>query len=385
MRNRFRRYFNGIKSKTSHMPDDDPPSKLPTLLELESVIPKSTPDIGGVWQSKLLPDIILYVLEEFLENERATVAALSSTCRSMYTICLPKRYNQVTLNSRNRISPTSIEAFAHLAAHRPHILSLIQRLTFLDDGFMFQGSRPITIEEECLCYILTRRLSYAKLKRLDLSFRVVWDRLPPPVKSACLDIFSITSLDHISFHYMAIPANVLGRLSKISTLEMKGEVRTFIPHELQLPDDRTMWCAPKRLIIWDTSHTGFTTTNMLHKQSGLLLSSLEHLEARVSDPHFALLEAPLASCRHSLTHLELHCPRSMGSILCRRCGGFADRVSYRPVRKSATTIDEFAWTYFISTVSRLFYDDLWRSWFTFDPEFSLDRRDNGHAVQPEKY
>ncbi|PPQ66265.1 hypothetical protein CVT24_007283 [Panaeolus cyanescens] len=316
----LKRRLNGSKKYDSSTESSDNPANLPHLQELERMTP--SPNWHGfeqddIWQNKLPPDIILYIMDEFLQDQESTITAFSSTCRCMYTLCLSRRFNRVTINTRNRDSPTSIERFARMVAKRPQILSFTQRLVLLDQGFMFQGSRPITVEEECLCYILTRCAQYANLRRIDLSFRVVWNLLPLPVKKACLDIFSMPSLKHISFDYMAIPANVLYVLSGISTFEMKGEVRPFSSNELPLPITKscTTRCTPKKVVLWDKSRTGFIMTNLLDSQTGLCLNDLEEVVILASSQHLTLLEGFLESCGTSLRHMELHSPRGEYELL----------------------------------------------------------------------
>lgn len=143
------------------------------------------------WQIPLPYDLILTIINVYFLDDKLALLNLSRTCRSLAQVCEPLCYRFVVVSSRINLKGVSdSERFATPLSQSPHIIDYIQHLKIQDNLRMFQGSRPITAEEESLCYILTRK--YLKLRCLHcLSLHVVWSILPIQLQHAFSVAFTL--------------------------------------------------------------------------------------------------------------------------------------------------------------------------------------------------
>jgi len=273
-----------------HRLESTKPYKPPRFLELETK-----------WQIPLPYDWIFTIINLYFLDDKFALLNLTKTCRSLAQVCGPLCYQSIVVTSRRDLKGVSdAEQFAALLSRSPHILDYIQHLKIQDDLQMFQGSRPITAEEESLCYIFTRK--YHKLRRLHLSLHVVWSILPIQLQHAFSVAFALPNLHEVVFEHVNISTSLLTYLSNISDLEVRaGEVLSR-SITLEIP---SKICTPTRLLFMDHSRTGFITRNLFAETSPLRLSQLEHLQIYARGMNLKLLCEPLQACS-TLTILEFH-------------------------------------------------------------------------------
>jgi len=252
------------------------------------------------WQIPLPYDLIFTIINLYFLDDKPTLLNLTKTCRCLAQVCRPLYYQCVIVTSRRNLKGVSdSEEFATLLSRSPHIIDYVQNLKIQDNLRMFQGSRPITAEEESLCYILTRK--YSKLTRLHLSLHVVWSILPIQLQHAFSVAFTLPNLREVVFEHVNISTSLLTHLSNISDLEVRtGEV-LYRSMNLEIPNKI---CTPKRLHFMDHSRTGFITRNLFAETSPLRLSKLEHFQISARGLHLKLLSEPLQACSTTLTTLE---------------------------------------------------------------------------------
>ena len=284
-------------------------AKMEVYKELESTLPDEQPQREEPqWQLPLPFDIMFTIINTFIvDNE--PLRNISCACRSLWQICRPLRFRTVSISTSNRNEPTSLERFAQFLSHNPKFINHIHTLRILDRGKMFQGSRPITPEEESLCYILLRQ--FPNLRRLELSLHVVWDLVPSQVQSSFYHAFKKPTLREVAFEHVRIPLSLLCYLSGISSLDFRGEASPSKNN----PESQGDFCKPERLLVADTSRTGFVLNNLLREDSGLQLSSLKTLEVYASGVHMQLLNGPLLRCSTTLTSLSLFLSTWGGGML----------------------------------------------------------------------
>ena len=273
-----------------HRLESTKPCEPPRFLELETK-----------WQIPLPYDLVFTIINLYFLDDKFVLQNLTKTCRSLAQVCGPLRYQSIVVTSRRNLKGVSdAEQFAALLSRSPHIFNYIQHLKIEDDLRMFQGSRPITAEEESLCYILTRK--YPKLRRLHLSLHVVWSLLPIQLQHAFSVAFALPNLHEVIFEHANISTSLLTYLSNISDLEVRtGEVLSRSMN-LEIP---SKICTPTRLLFMDHSRTGFITQNLFAETSPLRLSQLEHLQIYARGINLKLLREPLQACS-TLTILEFH-------------------------------------------------------------------------------
>ncbi|KAF9531671.1 hypothetical protein CPB83DRAFT_904320 [Crepidotus variabilis] len=234
------------------------------------------------WQLPLPYDVVFAIIHIFL-NDSKTLWNLYGSCASLHQLCGPLVHQTISIHTRSRAAPSTLEKFARSIAQNPQVIANLQTLRIIDDGKMFQGCRPITAEEVSLCFILTR--NYPLLRRIELDLQVVWDIIPPPLQHAF----------HIAF---ALPT-----LREISTLEMCAEVSG----PPQFVEFRQIQCSPEHLTVEDQRLDGISTfTNMFNElTSPLRLASLRILECRSYPQFIHLLNEPLERCSQTLISLTI--------------------------------------------------------------------------------
>ena len=252
------------------------------------------------WQMPLPYDIILTIVGIHLHDSVTTIRNMSLACYSLSTVCRPFLFHTVTLQSPARQVPTAAERFALLLSSSPHLLIHIQTLRIIDNGQMFAGSRPITAEEESLCFILTRH--FPNLQHLELSLHVVWTLLPMPLQYAFELAFASTSLRRLTLHQIRVNVDIFRFMTGLHTLEMFGEASLPVSGTITNTKNH---CYPVRLVLKDESRTGFVTTNLCHEQSALRLTELKGLVAYLQGDQVLRIKDPLELCVNSLRTLEL--------------------------------------------------------------------------------
>ncbi|KIM37291.1 hypothetical protein M413DRAFT_31008 [Hebeloma cylindrosporum] len=253
------------------------------------------------WQIPLPYDLIITIINLYFLDDKLALANLTKTCRNLAQICRPLCYQFVVITSRRNLKGLSeSERFATLLSQSPHLIDYVQHLKIhASDLRMFQGSRPITPEEESLCYILTRK--YSNLRRLHLFLHVVWSLLPIQLQHAFSVTFTLANLQEVVFEHVNISTSLLTHLGNISDLEVRdGEVLSR-SMDVEIP---SRICTPKRLLFMDHSRTGFITKNLFAETSALRLSKLEHLQIYACGIHLKLLSEPLQACATTLTNLD---------------------------------------------------------------------------------
>ncbi|KAF8186629.1 hypothetical protein BJ912DRAFT_805870, partial [Pholiota molesta] len=253
------------------------------------------------WQLPLPYDVIFHIINSYLLDVRPTLYNLSATCLSLAALCRPLRFRTVTISTQARNSPTACERLATFLSESPEVIDYIQDLRVLDHGMMFQGSRPITVEEECLCYILTR--PYPNLKRLELSLHVVWTLLPPQVQHAFGRLLSLPTLQALSLEHVRIPVDLLSYLQSLQSLEIRGEISPPCRNDAYPNTHST----PRMLKYYDPSISGYISENIFSANSALVLDKLEHLEVRAAVHHFRFLQTHFQNHYRTLTTLKV-CP-----------------------------------------------------------------------------
>ncbi|KAF8193421.1 hypothetical protein BJ912DRAFT_1092959, partial [Pholiota molesta] len=166
---------------------------------------------------------------------------------------------------------------------------------------MLVSAKVMSDEEECLCYILTRR--YPNLKRMEVSLHAKWVLLPVQVQYAFELSFSLPLLQAVSLEHVQIPADLLSYLHSIPSLEIRCEV--FPPCDnVAYPN---MHCTPKMLKYSDPRQSEDGFNNIFLANSAPLLSKIEDLEIHAPARQLRLFQAHFQNCYQTLTTLKM-CP-----------------------------------------------------------------------------
>lgn len=203
---------------------------------------------------------------------------LSKTCRVSATYCRRLIYRSVPIGHRDRGSLSGKKkpaiAFAELLRGFPGIVEYIEDLQILDGGCrMFEGSRPITDEEQSLCFILTWPMKH--LKRSELMLNVVWTLIPAPLQEALCTAFRLPSIRTLSIDKLRFPVNFLDLFRDLGHIEFSSEavapiMVTTLPHPTQ---------SVKLETVTLTNRTGL---NVKYLFSFVRLSRLQSLRFRGS-------------------------------------------------------------------------------------------------------
>ncbi|KAJ3501082.1 hypothetical protein NLJ89_g9499 [Agrocybe chaxingu] len=230
------------------------------------------------WQLPLPYDILIIILDTCLVYDAHTIRVLSTTCASLSLVqlCRPLVFRTVTINTKSRKAPTSLEQFAVHLARYPHITDLVRELKIIDDGQMFKDSdsRQIT------------------------SKRVVWSLMPMPIQRAMHIVFALPTLREVAFARMRIFTDILEHLSQISELEVQAEVMPSAH-----VDRPGSVCAPECLRLDDL--TGKALANLFNENSPLKVARLKKMEAYMSGISVLHLSIPFSPLRLDLGPLIL--------------------------------------------------------------------------------
>lgn len=239
----------------------------------------SHPSPPSIWTIPLPPDLLFFIIDHHFVGDQSNLRALSNTCRVLAAYCRRLIYRSVAIGHRYR-GPVSGKkkpaiAFAELLQLFPGIVEYIEDLQILDGGCrMFEGSRPITQEEQCLCFILMRPMKH--LKRLELMLNVVWTLIPTPLQEALCTAFRLPSICTLSIDKLRFPVNFLDLFQDLGHIEFSGEAAAPImvntlPHATQLVKPETL-----TLTDW----TGSNVKYLFSLNSPLRLSRLRSLQFR---------------------------------------------------------------------------------------------------------
>ncbi|KDR72256.1 hypothetical protein GALMADRAFT_143114 [Galerina marginata CBS 339.88] len=259
---------------------------------------------SSCWHLPLPFDVLFAIVDAYFDDDAVTILSLRQSCHSLAELCRPFLYRTLTIKSRSSDVVTASERLAALLSKSPDIVDHVRTLRVLDHGKMFEGSRPITPEEEYLCYILTR--PYPQLKRLELSLHVVWTLLPSQVQHAFEVAFS--NVREIAFDNVRIPVNLFRFFTNLRVLEMRGEasIPLIADHGGSTVSTRKPYCFPEWILIKDDTRSGFIINCLFHEQSALRFSNMKHLQLFISGEHIKLLNGRLDMCSGTLTNLELY-------------------------------------------------------------------------------
>ena len=265
-------------SQTQLPQQSDPPLSLILNVSAERVH-ASHPSLPSIWTIPLPPDLLFFIIDHHFVGDQSNLRALSNTCRVLAAYCRRFIYRSVAIGHRYR-GPVSGKkkpaiAFAELLQLFPGIVEYIEDLQILDGGCrMFEGSRPITEEEQSLCFILTRPMKH--LKRLELMLNVVWTLIPTPLQEALCTAFRLPSIRTLSIDKLRFPVNFLDLFQDLGHIEFSGEAAAPImvntlPHATQLVKPETL-----TLTDW----TGSNVKYLFSLNSPLRLSRLRSLQFR---------------------------------------------------------------------------------------------------------
>ena len=262
--------------------ESDPPLSL-ILTKYDVVSPErahaSHPSPPSIWTIPLPPDLLFFIIDHHFAGDQSTLRALSGTCRVFATYCRRLIYRSVAIGHRDR-GPLSKKkkpaiCFAEILRGFPEIVEYIEDLQILDGGCrMFEGSRPITEEEQSLCFILTRSMKH--LKRLELMLNVVWTLIPTPLQEALCIAFQLPSINTLSIDKLRFPVNFLDLFQDLGHIEFSGEAAaptmvTTLPHATQS-------VKPETLTLTDWA--GVNVKYLFSSNSPLRLSRLRCLQYR---------------------------------------------------------------------------------------------------------
>lgn len=240
----------------------------------------SHPSPPSIWTIPLPPDLLFFIIDHHFVGDQPTLRALSNTCRVLTTYCRRLIYRSVAIGHRDR-GPLSTKkkpaiAFAELLRESPGIVEYIEDLQILDGGGrMFEGSRPITEEEQSLCFILTRPMK--NLKRLELMLNVVWTLIPPPLQEALGTAFRLPSICTLAIDKLRFPVNLLDIFQDLGHIEFFGEAAAPIMVTTTLPH-ATRSVKPETFTL--TDWTGVNVKYLFSSNSPLRLSRLQCLRFR---------------------------------------------------------------------------------------------------------
>jgi hypothetical protein len=252
------------------------------------------------WQLPLPYDILFDIIHSYLLDTLPTLRNLHGTCRSLTALCRPLCFGTMTITTK-ATQLSTFEKFATILSDSPDIIKYIQNLHILDRGRMLVSAKVMSDEEECLCYILTRR--YPNLKRMEVSIHAKWVLLPVQVQYAFELSFSLPSLQAVSLEHVQIPADLLSYLHSIPSLEIRCEV--FPPCDnVAYPN---MHCTPKMLKYSDPRQSEDGFNNIFLANSAPLLSKLEDLEIHAPARQLRLFQSHFQNCFQTLTTLKM-CP-----------------------------------------------------------------------------
>ncbi|KAF8186633.1 hypothetical protein BJ912DRAFT_456770, partial [Pholiota molesta] len=245
-------------------------------------------------------DILFDIIHSYLLDTLPTLLSLHGTCKSLTALCRPLCFTTMNITTKNTQLST-FEKFATILSDSPDIINYIQNLHILDHGWTLVSGKVMSNEEECLCYVLSRR--YPNLKRMEVSHHARWVLLPVQVQYAFELSFSLTSLQAISLEHLQIPAELLLSLHSIPTLEIRCEV--FPPCDNGAYPNRH--CTPKTLKYHDPRQSEYGFHNLFLANSAPLLSKLEDLEIHGPARRLRLFQAHFQNCYQTLTTLKM-CP-----------------------------------------------------------------------------
>ncbi|EDR07280.1 uncharacterized protein LACBIDRAFT_328130 [Laccaria bicolor S238N-H82] len=243
----LRKIIRPRASQTQLPQESDPPLSFDSfIVKKYDVSPErahashlSPPSIGTV---PLPPHLLFFLIDHHFVGDHPTLRTLSKTCRVSATYCRRLIYRSVPIGHRDRGSLSGKKkpaiAFAELLRGFPGIVEYIEDLQILDGGCrMFEGLRPITEEEQSLCFILTRPMK--NLKRLELMLNVVWTLIPTPLQEALCTAFRLPSICTSSIKKLRFPVHFLDLFQDLRHIEFSGEAAapimvTTLPHATQL-------------------------------------------------------------------------------------------------------------------------------------------------------
>ncbi|PPR01361.1 hypothetical protein CVT24_006315 [Panaeolus cyanescens] len=271
-----------------------------------------TEDETEVWQCPLPKDITYEIMASQLKPSFRDLLALSSTCKSMYTISIPFRYRYVSINSSDKVdveSSTAAEVFAGRLLQRPDIAQYVKVLKivgdkYVDDEGEWQISRA---EENCLRYILNHN-GYTNLTTIALALPIQWACLPRAIRDGCISILQYPTLQHVKLYIETLPRWIFGLLPpELTHLELRGSVYSeYFFDDQNFDMNRLTICRPRQLEIWDPDFQLDRPGRLFAPDSTLQLNGTTWLKVIMCDFWLPSLEGTISKCRNTLTHLEIH-------------------------------------------------------------------------------
>ncbi|KAF9535056.1 hypothetical protein CPB83DRAFT_843399 [Crepidotus variabilis] len=257
------------------------------------------------WSLPLPQDIIFEMLDSYFyygihKPDLRTLFALARTARCLTFYCRSLIYRSINIGYRTKTRRSLPLHYAELICYCPEVAEFVRTIRIEDTGKLFHCSVPLPEDEQCLSYIL--RHGYPNIRRMELSFPIMWILLPTTLQDAFQTCFRSPTLCEISITRGRIPASLFQSFIFLEDLD----IRCLVSY----PDDTAAsthdTCAPRILRIIDFTDEGETLENLFHDNTALSFENIEDCRIHTSAKFFHLLGRGFKKMPTSLVALTLH-------------------------------------------------------------------------------